>query len=183
LFDLKAYGARHVPATGGVLLLSNHQSYLDPVLVGVHLPRPLSYMSKSELFEVNPAFTWLIRSLGAFPVRQGGSAAGAVKLAINRLKGGHALNIFPEGSRTETGEIGPIEGGAALVIRGAKVPVVPVAIHGSFEAWPRGQKLPSPHPIRLLYGEPMDLAEPAAGADHHTYRPHVARVVRRVEGS
>lgn len=159
LFDLKVYGVEHVPKTGGVLLLSNHQSYLDPVLIGVRLPRPLSYMAKSQLFDVNPAFTWVIHSLGAFPVRQGGSAAGAVKVAINRLKGGHALNIFPEGSRTEDGEIGEIEGGAALVVRGARVPVVPVAIHGSFEAWPRKLKLPRPYPIRLSYGPPMDLTD------------------------
>jgi 1-acyl-sn-glycerol-3-phosphate acyltransferase len=157
-FDLKVYGWEQVPRTGGVLLLSNHQSFLDPVLVGVRLPRPLSYMAKSELFEVNPAFTWIIRKLGAFPVRQTGSAAGALKTAIGRLKDGHALNIFPEGSRTEDGEIGPIEGGAALVVRGAKVPVVPVVIDGSFEAWPRAFKLPRPHPIQVLYGPPADLA-------------------------
>ncbi len=112
-FDLKVYGSDRVPRSGGVLLLSNHQSFLDPVLIGVRLPRPLSYMARSELFTVNPAFTWIIRKLGAFPVRQTGSAAGAVKTAIGRLKDGHALNIFPEGSRTEDGEIGPIEGGAA----------------------------------------------------------------------
>ena len=156
-FDLKVYGWEQVPRSGGVLLLSNHQSFLDPVLVGVRLPRPLSYMARSGLFEVNPAFTWLIRKIGAFPVRQEGSAAGALKVAIGRLKDGHALNIFPEGSRTEDGEIGPIEGGSALVVRGARVPVVPVVIDGSLEAWPRAFKLPRPHPIQVLYGPPTDL--------------------------
>jgi 1-acyl-sn-glycerol-3-phosphate acyltransferase len=158
-FDLKVWGIEHVPRTGGVLLVSNHQSFLDPILLGVRLPRSLSYMAKSELFEVNPVFTWLIRSLGAFPVRQTGSAAGAIKESVERLQEGHALNIFPEGARTETGEIGPIEKGVVLVIRRAKVPVVPVAIHGSFEAWPKGAKRSHAHPIRMAYGPAMDLAD------------------------
>src|SRR5688500_2921282 len=102
-FDLKIWGVDHFPRTGGVLVASNHQSFLDPVVLGVGLPRPLSYMSKSSLFEVHPAFTWLIRSLGAFPVRLAGSAAGAIKETIERLQEGRALNIFPEGSRTEDG--------------------------------------------------------------------------------
>src|SRR5207253_700247 len=70
LFDLKVYGAQNVPATGGVLLLPNHQSYLDPVLIGVYLRRPMSYLARSGLFE-NRYFSWLIRRLRAFPVRQG----------------------------------------------------------------------------------------------------------------
>jgi 1-acyl-sn-glycerol-3-phosphate acyltransferase len=158
-FDLKVWGIEHVPRTGGVLLVSNHQSFLDPILLGVRLPRSLSYMARSELFEITPVFTWLIRSLGAFPVRQTGSAAGAIKEAVERLQEGRALNIYPEGSRTETGEIGPMEKGVALVIRKAKVPVVPVAIDGSFEAWRKGTKIFRPHPIRLLFGPPMDLGD------------------------
>jgi 1-acyl-sn-glycerol-3-phosphate acyltransferase len=158
-FDLKVRGIEHVPRTGGVLLVANHQSFLDPILLGVRLPRSLSYMARSELFEVNPVFTWLIRALGAFPVRQTGSAAGAIKEAVERLQEGRALTIYPEGSRTETGEIGPMEKGVALVIRKAKVPVIPVAIDGSFEAWRKGTTLFRPHPIRLLYGPAMDLAD------------------------
>ena len=157
-FDLKVYGAKHVPRSGGVLLVSNHQSFLDPILVGVRIERPISYMARHGLFEITPAFSWMIRKLGAFPVRQEGSAAGAVKMAIARLREGHAINMFPEGSRTSDGEIQKIEGGAALIIRGAKVPVVPVAIHGSFEAWPRGARMPHPHPIRVKYGPPADLS-------------------------
>lgn len=156
-FDLKVYGAHRVPQEGGVLLVSNHQSYLDPVLLGVRLHRPLSYMAKSELFK-HRAFAWLIRSLGAFPVKQGAGDVGAMKETIARLQEGRALNIFPEGSRTEDGELMPIEKGIGLVIRKAKVPVVPVVIHGSFRAWPRKHKLPRPYPIRILYGHPLDLA-------------------------
>lgn len=155
LFDLKVYGWYNIPQTGGVLIVSNHQSYLDPVLLSVSLDRTLSYLAKAELFR-NPFFSWLIRSLNAFPVAQGAGDVGAVKESIARLQEGHVLNIYPEGSRTEDGEIRPLEKGVALVIRRAKVPVVPVAIVGSFESWPKGQKYPRWRPIRVLIGPPMN---------------------------
>ena len=158
LFDLKVFGHKNVPRRGGVLIVSNHQSYLDPVLVGVRLERPLSYLARSGLFK-NPILGTVIRWLHAFPVRQGEADVGAVKETIARLREGHALNIFPEGSRTENGEMLPIERGVGLVIRRAKVPVVPVILHGSFSAWPKGQKLFRPGKIRMLYGKPIDLSE------------------------
>jgi len=157
LFDLKVYGAHRVPAEGGVLLVSNHQSYLDPVLLGVRLGRPLSYMAKASLFKFAP-FAWVIRSLGAFPVRQGAGDIRAMKEAIERVQEGLALTIFPEGSRTEDGSLLPVEPGIALVIRKAKVPVVPAVIDGAIDAWPRGRKLFRAAPVRVLYGRPMDLS-------------------------
>jgi 1-acyl-sn-glycerol-3-phosphate acyltransferase len=162
VFDLKIWGADQFPRQGGVLLLSNHQSMLDPVILGVSVPRPLSYMAKSELFK-NPLFTKLIRSLGAFPIRQGGSAAGAIKETIERLQQGRALNIFPEGTRTEDGRISPLQNGVALVIRKAKVPVIPAAIFGSFEAYPTGSKFPWPKPIRVMFGKPILFRDESAG--------------------
>src|SRR5438067_10314676 len=114
LFDLKVYGRRNVPPRGGVLIVSNHQSYLDPVLLAVPLERPLNYIAKSELFE-NVWFGRFLRSLNAFPVRQGAGDVGAVRETIQRLKEGHLLNIYPEGSRTETGEIGPMLRGVGLI--------------------------------------------------------------------
>ncbi|MCC6423188.1 MAG: 1-acyl-sn-glycerol-3-phosphate acyltransferase [Phycisphaerales bacterium] len=156
MFDLKVYGLHHIPTHGGALLVANHESYLDPVVVAVRVRRPVSFLARSGLFD-NPAFGWLIRSLHAFPVRQGEGDIGAVKETIRRLKEGHVLNIYPEGSRTQTGELGPIEPGIALMVRRAGVPVVPVVISGSFTAWPRGRKIFHPAPIRVLYGPPMEL--------------------------
>lgn len=154
-FDLKTHGVYNVPKTGGVLLVSNHQSYLDPIILSSGLDRTLSYLAKSELFR-NRFFAWLIGSLNAFPVQQGSGDVGAVKEAINRLQEGHLLNIYPEGSRTENGEIGSLEPGVALVIRRAKVPVVPVAITGSYESWPKSKKNIHFRPIRIYIGPPMN---------------------------
>ena len=157
LFELKVYGAHRVPNEGGVLIVSNHQSYLDPVLLGVRLKRPLSYMAKSSLFRFAP-FAWFIRSLGAFPIRQNTADIRALKEAIERVREGRALTIFPEGSRTPDGRLLAIEPGIALVIRKAKVPVVPAVIDGSFDAWRLGNKIFRPASIRVLYDRPIDLS-------------------------
>jgi 1-acyl-sn-glycerol-3-phosphate acyltransferase len=156
LFDLKVYGRDNIPKDGGALLAPNHLSYLDPVLVGVQIARPVSYLAKSELFR-NPFFGWGLRSVHAYPVRQGAGDVGAIRETIARLQEGHLLNIFPEGSRSEDGQLAPIQAGVALVVRRARVPVVPVAIIGSYQAWPRHRKLFRPHPVRILYGRPLVL--------------------------
>jgi 1-acyl-sn-glycerol-3-phosphate acyltransferase len=176
-FDLKVYGKNNVPARGGVLLVSNHQSYLDPPLLGAHLPRPMSYLAKSELFE-NRLVAAIISWLNAFPVRQGAGDVGAVKETIRRLRQGHMLNVFPEGSRTEDGEMLPIQPGVALVIRKAGVPVVPVAIDGAYEAWPKGAKFFHSHPIRVMYGPPMKLD----GLRPREIVEEIERTLRRMVG-
>jgi 1-acyl-sn-glycerol-3-phosphate acyltransferase len=157
VFGMKVYGRHNIPRRGGVLLLSNHQSYLDPILLAVPLRRPVSYMAKSELFERGAFFTWLIRSLHAFPIRKNTADVGAIKEAIGRLGEGHILNMYPEGTRTRTGEIGPILPGVAVVVRRAGVPVVPVVIDGTFQAWAKGSKVPRPHPVRIMYGKPLRI--------------------------
>jgi 1-acyl-sn-glycerol-3-phosphate acyltransferase len=156
LFDLKVEGQQHIPASGGAIILSNHQSYLDPVALGVKLRRPLSYLAKSELFK-NRAADWLIRQLNGFPVRQGAGDVGAMKETIHRLHEGHLLNIYPEGTRTLDGEIGVIERGVALVVRRAKVPVIPAVIVGAFEAWPIQRKMFRSWPVRVRFGPALHL--------------------------
>lgn len=157
LFRLKVYGHHNVPARGGVLIVSNHQSLLDPILLPLHLRRPLNYIAKSELFE-NRFFCWFLQSVcNAFPVRQGYGDVRAVKETIHRLQEGHLMNIFPEGSRTFDGEIAPLRGGVALIIERAPVPIVPAVIVGAYEAWPIHRKFLRPRRIFIQFGPPMDL--------------------------
>jgi 1-acyl-sn-glycerol-3-phosphate acyltransferase len=157
MFDFKVFGMENVPQTGGAILASNHQSHLDPVLLGVRLSRPLTYMAKVELFK-NPAFGWLIRSLHAFPVRRGAGDVGAMKQAIQLLQAGYLLNFFPEGTRTRDGEIGPVQPGIALVVKRAGVPVIPAAIDGAYQSMSRGSAMFRPIPIHLQYGPAIDFA-------------------------
>ena len=158
LFDLKVYGLENIPRRGGALIVCNHQSFLDPIVMNVRLRRPLSYIAKAELFE-NAFMDWLLRSVGAFPVRQGSGDVGAVRQSIRRLREGRLLNLFPEGARTPDGEIGRIEKGVALIDRRAHVPVVPAVIVGAYQAWPCNRTLPCPWPVRIVFGPPMNLAD------------------------
>jgi 1-acyl-sn-glycerol-3-phosphate acyltransferase len=159
LFDLRAEGVSNIPRRGGVLILSNHQSFLDPVMLGVKVSRPMSFLAKSELF-INRIFGYLIRGVNAFPVRQGEGDVGAVRETIKRLQEGHVLVMFPEGGRCDDGEVQPMQTGIGLIIRraGPTVKVVPAAVAGAFASWPRGQLLPKPMPIRVKYGQPLELS-------------------------
>jgi 1-acyl-sn-glycerol-3-phosphate acyltransferase len=159
LFDLKIYGLEYIPEYGGALIVSNHQSYLDPIVLGTRLRRPLSYVAKEELFHITPSFTWLLRALGAFPVRMGYADVRAVKESIDRLHSGFLLNIYPEGARTPDGKIGKLERGVALIERRARVPIIPAVIVGAFEAWPLFRTLPRPWPVRVQFGPPMEIAD------------------------
>jgi 1-acyl-sn-glycerol-3-phosphate acyltransferase len=98
-----------------------------------------------------------LRGVYAFPIRRGEGDVGAVKQAIARLHEGYILNIFPEGTRSRTGEVGAVQRGVALVIRRANVPVIPVAIDGSFKAWPKGAKGIRSHPVRVLFGPALKI--------------------------
>ena len=156
-FGLEAYGVERIPKTGGLLMLSNHASYLDPPIVSVRVPRPMAFLAKSELFDWGP-FGWTIRRLNAFPVKQGKGDVGAMKESIRLLKAGWLLNVFPEGGRTPDGNLQPAQKGAGLMIRRAGVPVLPAVIDGSYEAWPLEQKYPRPRKLRILYGEAADIS-------------------------
>ncbi|MEM1011649.1 MAG: lysophospholipid acyltransferase family protein [Planctomycetota bacterium] len=157
-FDLKVYGLERVPRTGGVLIVSNHQSYLDPPMLTLRLPRPAAFLAKSELFQ-GGLFDRAIRNVNAFPVRQGAGDMGAMRESIALLKHGWLLTVFAEGMRCYDGQIGPAQKGAGLMVRKAGVPVVPTVIDGAFDAWPReGAKLPKLKPIRVYHGHPVDLS-------------------------
>ncbi len=158
LFRLRAYGQERLPESGGALLLSNHQSYMDPLLMGVAVRRPLTFMAREPLFR-NPLFSALIRSLGAFPVRQGAPDKSSIRQAIHLLKSGRFVALFPEGTRTWDGKVQPIRGGFRLLVRRANVPVIPVALQGAFEAWPRVRRLPRPGRIRVRFGRAIPPEE------------------------
>jgi 1-acyl-sn-glycerol-3-phosphate acyltransferase len=164
MFDLKAYDVTNVPRTGGVLIVSNHQSFLDPAVLGIPIRRPVSFLAKSELFEgtspLGKLFGNVIRRLNAFPVRQGEGDVGAVRETIKRLQEGRVLTMFPEGGRSNSEEIEPMQPGMGLIVRraGPTVKVVPAAVDGSFNAWSRHRKFPRPARVRVKYGQPMELA-------------------------
>jgi 1-acyl-sn-glycerol-3-phosphate acyltransferase len=154
----RVYGRHNEPAEGGVLYISNHQSFLDPMLVGYGLVRPLSYMARSTLFD-KPGLGPLIRALNTFPVKRGSADTGALKEALRRIKRGGQVLIFAEGTRTEDGKLAPFLPGVSLLAQRAAKWVVPVVVDGAFEAWPRTSALPKPGDITVSFGEAIPQEE------------------------
>jgi len=161
LYRARALGAARIPAKGPVLLVANHQSYLDPPLVGVTVRcRHLDFLARLGLFHSAP-LAWLLASLNSVPIREEGGDAAAIKEILRRLEKGYAVLIFPEGTRSPDGAMRPFKRGVAVLVKRAKCPVVPVAIEGCYDAWPRERKAPrllGQH-VAVAYGDPIPHAE------------------------
>lgn len=143
-FSHRDSGWQNVPRSGPLLILANHASFLDPLAVGLAVRRQVYYMARKSLFR--GAFGKYLHSVGTLPVDIDGNATAGVRAGLEVLQAGQALVVFPEGTRTEDGEMIPFMGGIALLLRRAKVPVVPVGIAGAFENWPQHRKLPRLEP-------------------------------------
>jgi len=162
LMRWRSSGQGNIPADGGVLLVCNHLSFLDVFFLGIPLRRPLNYVARSTLFV---SFVGVfIRSVGGFPIQREGIGASGMKETMKRLKAGGIVALFPEGTRSSDGELGPLKPGIAVLAMRLGVPVVPVGLAGLFESWPRTQLVPVPHPVRIHYGQPI-MPDELAGLD------------------
>lgn len=158
-------GTLKIPTTGPVLLIANHQSFLDPPLIGGFVRhRTMSFLARAGLFKVWP-LGWLIRSLNSVPIQESAGDVGAMKEILRRLGDGHAVLVFPEGSRSSDGAMSPFKRGVSLLIKRAKCPVVPIAIEGAFDAWPRSRSTPRcfAGPVMMRFGDPIQAQELLAG--------------------
>jgi 1-acyl-sn-glycerol-3-phosphate acyltransferase len=161
LFDLRLHGARQVAAQGAVVVASNHQSYLDPWLVGTTVPRPSYYLARDTLFGL-PIFRSILRWLNALPIpRKGAASRKGIELARAVLRAGKVLVLFPEGTRSRTGRMAPVKRGVDLVTRGSSAQVVPVLVDGTYRAWPPQKPLPEFRSVRVIYGRPFPAGAPA----------------------
>ena len=166
LFGVRVRFAEPLPETGGLIVLSTHQSHLDPLLLGLAADRRLSSLARSSLYRFKP-FGAVITALDAIPIDREASAVAAMKVVIRRLQDGAAVIVFPEGTRTATGRPGEIRSGFALLAKKARVPIVPVAIVGAYECWPRTRLLPRTGRIRLEFGRVIS-ADEVASLDERT---------------
>lgn len=168
-----------VPETGPLLIVANHQSFLDPPIVGTPLERHLDFIARSGLF-ADERFGRLIHTLNAIPIKEEGGDAAAMKEALRRLGAGRAVLLFPEGSRTFDGAIGPFKRGVAVLVKRARCPVLPVAVEGAFDAWPRTRRLPRLGArVAVMYGHPIphdELIESGADAALARLRADIDRM-------
>jgi 1-acyl-sn-glycerol-3-phosphate acyltransferase len=151
---VRVFDKHNVPKRGGVLLLSNHQSFFDPLLAAMGLPRECHFMARDSLF-TNPAFGWLITSVNAFPIKRGTADMRAIKEIMRRLKAGMVVVAFPEGTRSTDGKVGPFLPGMTAAAMKTKATIVPVRIDGAYRAWPRHRKWPTPTSTTVRYGQPL----------------------------
>ena len=157
-FRVRAYGRENVPGKGAFLLVSNHQSYLDPIFCGIPLTRRLCFLARDSLF-ANWFFGWLISSVNTIPVKRGEADLTAMRKVIGKLKEGWGLCLFPEGTRTNDGKIASLKGGFSLLARRGEAVIVPVVLDGSFECWPRYKKLFSRGSITVCYGKAITVEQ------------------------
>jgi 1-acyl-sn-glycerol-3-phosphate acyltransferase len=165
LFRARWIGAHRVPRRGAVLLAGNHGSYLDPPLVATGLTgRRCAFLARSGLF-ASSLFGRLIGFLNSVPVAEEGSDLVAMRTVIELLEQEQAVVIFPEGARSEDGTLGVFKRGTAVLMRRTRCPVVPIAIEGAFDAWPRSASKPRlfRHRVWVLYGEPIGHDDLFAG--------------------
>jgi 1-acyl-sn-glycerol-3-phosphate acyltransferase len=174
-YRVRVFGEHYVPRTGGTLVLGNHQSHFDPPTVGSLCQRRLNYVARKTLFKW--PLSLLIGGLDAIPIDQEGIGLSGFKETLKRLKAGEGVLLFPEGSRTWDGEMMPLMPGFAALARRCRVPLVPVAIVGAYEAWRRGTPLPTlTGSIYVEFGPPLSTAESAHLNDDQL----IAEIDRRI---
>jgi len=151
---LKVVGRKNVPKKGAFIFVSNHVSYLDPIILGTSVYRSLNYMARENLFST-PRMAWAMRGVHAFPVKRSKGDLKAIKQALAILKENKPLVIFPEGTRSKDKNLKRGKPGVGFIVSKAKVPVVPAYIEGSFDALPRNVKTLKRRPIKIYIGEPI----------------------------
>ncbi|MCQ6273861.1 1-acyl-sn-glycerol-3-phosphate acyltransferase [Bacillus sp. V3B] len=149
IYQFKVIGRENVPSEGGVLLCANHIHNFDPEVVGITAPRPIHFMAKEELFSV-PILGKILPHINAFPVKRGMSDRGALRKGLAVLKEEKVLGLFPEGTRSKTGEIGEGLAGAGFFALRSKAHVVPCAIIGPYKPFKR---------LKVVYGKPINMEE------------------------
>jgi 1-acyl-sn-glycerol-3-phosphate acyltransferase len=147
LYRIKIIGKENFPMDGGVLICANHIDNLDPPVVGLTCPRDIHFMAKEELFHA-PILKQLLPTINVFPVKRGLSDKKAIRTGLTHLKEGRVLGLFPEGTRSKTGEIGKGLAGAGFFALRTNAAVVPCAIIGPYKPFRQ---------LKVVYGKPIDF--------------------------
>ena len=162
-FRWRIFNAERVPASGSVILASNHSSFLDPPLVGSALKRPINYLARESLFRF-PGVGALLQSWQAVPVDRDGGTGTGLKNILSRLEKGGGIILFPEGTRTTDGRLQAARAGVGLAVIKSTAPVVPVRVFGTYDAFGKHVRFPRPYSVAVKYGQPMLFAAERAEA-------------------
>ena len=177
-FRYRVIDPGHVPASGPVILASNHASFIDPPLVGAGIPRMVNFLGRDTLFKV-PVLGALLRSWKVVPVDRDGAGGAGLKAILDRLLHGGVILLFPEGTRTGDGQLRPAKSGIGLTVIKSTAPVVPVRVFGTYEAYHRGLKWPRPRRVAVRYGRPLEFRELRAEAKTCS-KPRLKQIYQQV---
>ena len=175
----RARGCEKLPATGGALLIANHQSFLDPLLVGLPLTRPVSYIARDSLFRV-PVVGWILRNTYVKPISREAASAQTIRESVQRMEAGFLCGIFPEGTRSDDGQVGEFKPGFIALVRRSSVPIYPVGIAGAIDALPRGAVWLRPRRVCVVFGDPLPPEEVLRLKEHGREAELVQAVHARV---
>lgn len=175
----RSRGHRQLDDAGGGLVLANHQSFLDPLLVGLPLHRPISFLARDSLFRI-PVVGGILRATYVMPISRESASSASLRETIRRMQHGYLVGVFPEGTRTETGEVGLFKPGFVALVRRAKLPVYPVGIAGGFQALGRKSWFLKPARVRVVVGEPITLEELEQFASRDQDQALIDHVRRRI---
>lgn len=154
----KVYGKEHVPRSSAIIA-SNHCSFLDPPLIGISSPIEVHFLARATLFK-RPAFAWLIRQLNTHPVAPGKENVQTFRMITKLIAKGERVVLFPEGRRSQTGELLKGQLGIGMLVMRSKAVVVPTYTHGTFPIWSRGRRFPKLFGQRtaVVFGTPLDFS-------------------------
>lgn len=157
-FTLRVEGEEHLvqPGQGGTIIACNHQSFLDPPMIAVTYPGQIHFLARDTLF--NGAFGKVIAAINAVPINRDGADLASLKRIINTVKGGKRVLMFPEGTRSEDGNLQEAAGGIGMIVAKSRAVVQPVRIEGAFQAWSRHMKYPMPAAVTVKIGKPIEFS-------------------------
>jgi 1-acyl-sn-glycerol-3-phosphate acyltransferase len=173
---LTAQGVDNIPATGPFLLISNHQSMLDPFFIQTVCPRPCHAMAKSTQFG-SPIMRAIMLRCYAFPVRRHRVDPQAVRFVLRRLGQGHPIHIYVEGERTWDGRLQQPRPGTVKLALKAGVPIVPCAIDGAYDIWPRWHRKAVRGRVRVAFGRPIEFGRHDTREERDAALPAAARTI------
>jgi len=154
LLSLRLSGTRFLPGRGPAIVVANHASYLDPVLLQTGTCRPIRFMMTSDFYDL-PKVQPIFRFLRAIRVNENGPPRDSIRGALDVLQEGGLIGLFPEGQLSRGGGLSPLRPGITFLAARARVPVVPAWIEGSYQVLPRGKVLPRPRPVSVTFGRPL----------------------------
>lgn len=176
LFDLEVSGLERIPAEGPFILAANHHNYLDAVVLGVAVPRPINFLVMPRVFRASPLHPPVHRRLGSISINLERPDPGAIKRALRVLAGGGVVGIFPEGPFSREGRLVQGQPGAAMIALRSGVPVVPAAIRGTYEALAgRRFYIPRSRPLTVRFGQPLHFYEARRRRAPHVDREEITR--------